>query len=423
MNIRDRISVGRSHVDNIASLIRYLGTNLRTDFCAYLQRRLSTFGYIDTEDVFQEALERLFHRLRMDPVLFDELIEDEQRLSGYLYRTGYNIILNHVKRHETRRSVTIVVDEILGESEDSESIEETVIHQETLGEVRSLISELREPYKSVIHLLYIEQRPAREVAEHLGVSLGTLRSYKDRGLRWLRELVQMRDKNTLLGTAFDKQKKKRFEEALSRLPEPYRTVMILRQKQQLSYAEIAWQLKRPLNTVRSQIYRGKLLLAQEQPQQKQQRVACAWDVMEHIDLQLLSQLEEPYQTMVTLHYETGLSYRQIAKKQKVTLNTVKSQIHRGVCQLRALQQQTVHKTIRPEQQCSGRPRIPVKQMHLDHIHCWGLSKHYRTVTELRYMRDVRYSYAMIASQLNIPINTVKSRLRRARNQMKGWPRD
>lgn len=190
-----------------------------------------------------------------------------------------------------------------------------------------------------------------------------------------------------------------------------------------SPAEIAWQLKRPLNTVRSQIYRGKLLLAQEQPLQKKQSVACACDVMQHIDLQLLSQLEEPYQTMVTFHYVKGISYRQIAKKQKIPLNTVKSQIHRGMHQLRVLQQQIVHKTIRSEQQCSGRPRILVKRMHLEHIHCWGLSKHYRIVTELRYIRDVRYSYAMIASQLNIPINTVKSRLRRARTQMKGWPRD
>lgn len=50
-----------------------------------------------------------------------------------------------------------------------------------------------------------------------------------------------------------------------------------------------------------------------------------------------------------------------------------------------------------------------------------LPAHHRSVVVLRYMQD--FSYSEIAESLNLPINTVKSYLFRARQQLQGLLRD
>lgn len=51
--------------------------------------------------------------------------------------------------------------------------------------------------------------------------------------------------------------RRRLEEALQELSEPYRSVLILREIQGLKYREIADTLEMPLNTVRVHLHRGR----------------------------------------------------------------------------------------------------------------------------------------------------------------------
>jgi len=55
---------------------------------------------------------------------------------------------------------------------------------------------------------------------------------------------------------------RRFYAALRALPEPYRTVFVLRHFEELSYDEIAGQLKIPPGTVDSRLYRARQLLVE-----------------------------------------------------------------------------------------------------------------------------------------------------------------
>ncbi|HXO18511.1 MAG TPA: sigma-70 family RNA polymerase sigma factor [Thermoanaerobaculia bacterium] len=57
--------------------------------------------------------------------------------------------------------------------------------------------------------------------------------------------------------------RRRLQEALGRLPDPYRSVLILREIQDLSYQEISDLLELPLNTVRVHIHRGRQRLREE----------------------------------------------------------------------------------------------------------------------------------------------------------------
>jgi RNA polymerase sigma-70 factor (ECF subfamily) len=55
---------------------------------------------------------------------------------------------------------------------------------------------------------------------------------------------------------------RRFYAALRALPEQYRTVFVLRHYEEMSYEEIAGQLKIPPGTVDSRLYRARQLLVE-----------------------------------------------------------------------------------------------------------------------------------------------------------------
>jgi len=50
------------------------------------------------------------------------------------------------------------------------------------------------------------------------------------------------------------------ERALSRMAEPYRTIVILREVQDLKYAQISEALGMPLNTIKAYLHRGRRML-------------------------------------------------------------------------------------------------------------------------------------------------------------------
>ncbi len=57
--------------------------------------------------------------------------------------------------------------------------------------------------------------------------------------------------------------RRQLEAALARLPEPLRSVLILREIQQLKYDEIAQALEKPLNSIKVYLHRGRKLLREE----------------------------------------------------------------------------------------------------------------------------------------------------------------
>lgn len=64
--------------------------------------------------------------------------------------------------------------------------------------------------------------------------------------------------------------RKRLEEALSRLDEEYRVAVILRDVEGLDYAAIAEILEVPVGTVKSRIFRGRMLLREYLEQKERQ---------------------------------------------------------------------------------------------------------------------------------------------------------
>jgi RNA polymerase sigma-70 factor (ECF subfamily) len=57
--------------------------------------------------------------------------------------------------------------------------------------------------------------------------------------------------------------KGRIEEALGRMEEPYRSVVIMREIQGMAYAEISEALEIPMNTVKTNLHRGRQMLREQ----------------------------------------------------------------------------------------------------------------------------------------------------------------
>ena len=53
---------------------------------------------------------------------------------------------------------------------------------------------------------------------------------------------------------------RQLRESVQSLPEPYRSAMILREIHELTYREVAELLDQPINTIKTQVHRGRKLL-------------------------------------------------------------------------------------------------------------------------------------------------------------------
>ena len=74
--------------------------------------------------------------------------------------------------------------------------------------------------------------------------------------------------------------RRQLKTALAELPEPYRSVLVMREVQELKYREIADALELPINTIKTHVHRGRKLLRERlrevlgEPAYGYERKAC-----------------------------------------------------------------------------------------------------------------------------------------------------
>ena len=122
----------------------------------------------------------------------------QAKLSTWIYRMTTNQCLDILRKYKRRGyELSLFLDEQTGEEEkltDQARIWEDVssyIEQKELGEVlKQGIGELKEDYQTVIVLRDIEQRSYEEIADILGISLGTVKSRLSRARSTLRKILE-----------------------------------------------------------------------------------------------------------------------------------------------------------------------------------------------------------------------------------------
>ncbi|MGW3242968.1 SigE family RNA polymerase sigma factor [Streptomyces sp. NPDC001070] len=151
------------------------------DFTAYVQERRAslyatayhlTGDRYEAEDLLQSALFSTYRAW--------DRISDKAAVGGYLRRTMTNLHISAWRRRKLNEYPTEELPETAGETDAMRGTELRAVLWQALAK-------LPEPQRTMLVLRYYEGRTDPEIAEILGISVGTVKSSIWRSLRRLRE--------------------------------------------------------------------------------------------------------------------------------------------------------------------------------------------------------------------------------------------
>jgi RNA polymerase sigma factor (sigma-70 family) len=144
---------------------------------AYARRHV---GRDDAEDVLQRTfLEAWRHAGRYDP---------RKRFSGWLFTIAYRRAVDVLRQRRHQ-----VIDPDLLSGVPGQDGRELVDRLADAAAVRAAVERLPEHERVVVILTYFEELSQREVADRLGVPIGTVKARASRGVRRLREMMRAGD--------------------------------------------------------------------------------------------------------------------------------------------------------------------------------------------------------------------------------------
>jgi RNA polymerase sigma-70 factor (ECF subfamily) len=171
--VNDAYLVG-SIANGDADAVRPLIERYRKPLAAVLQRALGSSP--DVDDVFQETWIRVVRSAhRYDPA---------QRFSAWLFAIAWNLVKDRWSRrvqHDDVDLATIVSSE--------RSPEQRAVDADRAERVRAMVARLPERLAEAILLRYFEELSEKDVAERLGIPVGTVKSRLHHGLRKLAETM------------------------------------------------------------------------------------------------------------------------------------------------------------------------------------------------------------------------------------------
>ncbi len=127
-------------------------------------------------DCAQEAFIRAYRALHQyDP---------GQPFGPWLFRITTNASLNQVQRWHAHQTVVDLVPDVREPAETGP--EQTVMRREEMGEVLAALAELPANYRAALTLRHLQQLSYREVADSLGIPLGTVKTHLHRARAALR---------------------------------------------------------------------------------------------------------------------------------------------------------------------------------------------------------------------------------------------
>ena len=157
---------------------------------------------------WQERMLHFFYRLCWDRDRAEDLTQElfiklmqasrryrpEGRLSTYVYRVATNLWIDHYRAQRPQPRLYSIDQAILGGpvAEPVGTGDSPVDHasdQEEKQRLRAALERLTEPHRIVFELAVYQQRPYAEIAELLGIPVGTVKSRMHNTVAALRELL------------------------------------------------------------------------------------------------------------------------------------------------------------------------------------------------------------------------------------------
>lgn len=130
------------------------------------------------EDFLQDGFIRVFDNI--------EKFRFEGSFEGWMRRVIVNMIIESFRKKKIETELT---DEFPDkEEEGSGDFPENQVP--SLGDLLALVQQLPERYRMVFNLYVLEERTHEQIAEELGISVGTSKSNLSRARKWLQERLK-----------------------------------------------------------------------------------------------------------------------------------------------------------------------------------------------------------------------------------------
>lgn len=141
----------------------------------------------DIEDLINDTFIKLIEKITLLCTF------DCCRTAAYVVYTARNVTINFIKHRDVQRKHTFFGgDADAGEeiADFDESIEDAIIHRETLQLLSEVVLKLPEKQKNLLYFKYILNMTDAEIAEDLGIGSDSVRQYLTRARREAKKLME-----------------------------------------------------------------------------------------------------------------------------------------------------------------------------------------------------------------------------------------
>jgi RNA polymerase sigma-70 factor (ECF subfamily) len=171
--------------------------NGESDAIAHLIKRYKnkvfTYIYITVknhqlaEDLFQDTFVKVIKSLK------EGKYQDNGKILSWIIRIAHNLIIDHYRREKQLNTCTngdYDIDLFNSPKYSDETIEQTIISEQILKDVRKLVEQLPEDQKEIIMLRHYEGLSFKEIADQTNVSINTALGRMRYALINLRKLME-----------------------------------------------------------------------------------------------------------------------------------------------------------------------------------------------------------------------------------------
>jgi RNA polymerase sigma-70 factor, ECF subfamily len=118
-------------------------------------------------------------------------VKDEKSLRSLFYKIARNVIIDEYRRQSTHGTISINdPDREVVIADEKEDLNSQVEQSLEMSRLEKKLLALKEEYREIIIMKYIEQMTTKEIAEILGKPRGAVRVLAHRSIKALRELMK-----------------------------------------------------------------------------------------------------------------------------------------------------------------------------------------------------------------------------------------
>jgi RNA polymerase sigma factor (sigma-70 family) len=132
-------------------------------------------------DLVQDSFVRLAEQQRAEPI---------DNAQAYLYRTAHNLMVDHLRQQQRRKTDLVPHEALEGIVEDCPGVDEHAAREQHLRRLQAILGELPERTRQVFRLNRLEGMTHAEVARHLGISDSSVQKHLAKALAYVMQCLQ-----------------------------------------------------------------------------------------------------------------------------------------------------------------------------------------------------------------------------------------